>query len=56
MINPGEFKRFLKILPKCDIDVILEAKGKDMALLKLQEDLHSGTGTLSVTVEGEIAE
>lgn len=55
MTNPGEFKRFLKILPKCDIDVILEAKRKDMALLKLQEDLHSGTGTLSVTVEGEIA-
>ncbi len=54
MINPRDFKRFLKILPKCDIDVVLEAKGKDMALLKLQEDLHSVTGVLKVTAEGDI--
>jgi UV DNA damage endonuclease len=54
MINPRDFKRFLKIVPKCDIDVVLEAKGKDMALLKLQEDLHSVTGVLKVTAEGDI--
>jgi UV DNA damage endonuclease len=54
MINPRDFKRFLKILPKCDIDVILEAKGKDMALLKLQKDLHFVTGILKITAEGDI--
>jgi UV DNA damage endonuclease len=54
MINPRDFKRFLKILPRCDIDVILEAKGKDMVLLKLQEDLHSATAMLNVSAEGDI--
>jgi UV DNA damage endonuclease len=54
MINPRDFRRFLKIIPKCDIDVILEAKGKDTALLKLQEDLHSAKATLNVTTEGDI--
>ena len=51
MINAGDFRRFLNMLPDCNVDFILEAKAKDKALLKLREDLHSGTGMLDVTVE-----
>jgi UV DNA damage endonuclease len=40
MINSTEFIRFLKTLPERDADVMLEAKGKDKALLRLREDLQ----------------
>ena len=36
MIDANDFKRFLKILPDRNIDLILEAKAKDKALLKLR--------------------
>ncbi len=39
MINPTGFIKFLKILPKCDVDVMLETKSKDKALLKLRKIL-----------------
>jgi UV DNA damage endonuclease len=41
MINSTEFIRFLKTLPQRDADVMLEAKRKDRALLKLRENLQS---------------
>jgi len=39
MINAGDFIRFLEILPERDVDIMLEAKSKDRALLKLRKSL-----------------
>lgn len=38
-INAGDFIRFLETLPKHDVDIMLEAKSKDKALLKLRKSL-----------------
>jgi UV DNA damage endonuclease len=40
MIDVRDFTRFIGSLPRCTVDVILEAKAKDKALLKLRRDLH----------------
>ena len=39
MINAREFNRFLRTLPRQDVDVMLEAKSKDKALLELRRTL-----------------
>jgi len=45
MINAGEFKRFLRTLPRQDVDVMLEAKSKDKALLELRRTLLTQRST-----------
>ena len=40
MIDVRDFIRFIDVLPRCTVDVILEAKGKDRALLRLRRDLQ----------------
>ncbi len=39
MINSKQFIRFLKRLPNHDVDIMLEAKSKDKALLRLRKIL-----------------
>ena len=38
-VNPFEFATFLRAVPGLDADVMLEAKAKDLALLRLRRDL-----------------
>ncbi len=38
--QPFEFITFMRTLDDCDFDVMLEAKSKDLALLRLQRDLQ----------------
>ncbi len=38
--QPFEFITFMRMLRGCDFDVMLEAKSKDLALLRLQRDLQ----------------
>ncbi|NJM06984.1 UV DNA damage repair endonuclease UvsE [Candidatus Gracilibacteria bacterium] len=38
-INPFEFITFMRSVPHADFDVMLEAKAKDLALLRLRRDL-----------------
>lgn len=38
--QPFEFITFMRMLAACDFDVMLEAKSKDLALLRLQRDLQ----------------
>ena len=40
MIDVRDFTRFIDGLPRCTVDVILEAKAKDRALLRLRRDLQ----------------
>jgi UV DNA damage endonuclease len=51
MIDPNDFKRFLRVLPQTDIDVMLEAKAKDKALLQLRRDLQSRRGVRNIVIE-----
>jgi UV DNA damage endonuclease len=38
-VNPEDFQKFLALNPRPDIDVMIEAKMKDLAVIKLREDL-----------------
>jgi len=38
--HPFEFATFMRIVDEFDFDVMLEAKGKDLAVLRLRSDLH----------------
>lgn len=38
-VNSSDFREFLTINPRLDIDVMIEAKMKDLAVLKLREEL-----------------
>lgn len=38
-VNPFEFAAFLRTVPEAVCDVMLEAKAKDLALVKLRADL-----------------
>ncbi len=40
MIDVRDFTRFIDSLPRCEVDVVLEAKAKDKALLRLRRELH----------------
>lgn len=40
MIDVRDFTRFIDGLPHCTVDIMLEAKAKDRALLKLRRDLQ----------------
>ena len=40
MIDVRDFIRFIDCLPRCTVDIILEAKAKDRALLRLRRDLQ----------------
>jgi len=40
MVDAKDFLHFLNFLPGGNVDVMLEAKAKDKALLKLRRDLH----------------
>ena len=51
MIDPSDFKRFLRVLPQTDIDVMLEAKAKDKALLKLRLDLQSRRSVGNIVID-----
>jgi UV DNA damage endonuclease len=51
MIDIRDFKRFLRALPQRDVDVMLEAKAKDKALLKLRRALHFHSGMRTIIVE-----
>ena len=50
-IDTRDFMRFLKILPKHDIDVMLEAKAKDAALIRLRNELRSRWSLTDVIIE-----
>jgi len=39
MVDPQDFVRFLQLLPRTNIDIMLEAKSKDLALLSLRREL-----------------
>jgi UV DNA damage endonuclease len=42
MVDPIGFEHFVRETPRgLDVDVMLEAKGKDLALLRLREQLAS---------------
>lgn len=46
-IDPARFKRFLiDVVRDAEVDVMLEAKAKDLALLRLREELGLSPGTL----------
>ena len=51
MIDSRSFIRFLRILPRRDVSIVLEAKAKDRALLRLRQDLQSRTVMHRVIME-----
>jgi len=46
MIDVQDFLRFLKAMPSRNVDLMFEAKGKDLALLRLREQLSARRNTL----------
>jgi len=58
-VNPFEFVHFLGAADGLVFDVMLEAKGKDLALLRLRRDLpryvpeHAGRFGLELVAEAE---
>jgi UV DNA damage endonuclease len=37
--NPFEFCTFMRMIPECEFDIMLESKAKDLALIRLRPDL-----------------
>jgi UV DNA damage endonuclease len=46
MVDPRDFVRFLRLLPRTNVDVMLEAKSKDLALLTLRRKLTAYSRSL----------
>jgi UV DNA damage endonuclease len=47
-IHPFEFISFMRLMSKAEFDVMLEAKGKDLALIRLRNDLVRYAGDVAV--------
>lgn len=52
-VNPFEFITFMRVVPDLDFDVMLEAKAKDLALLRLRRDLPRYAPDVAARFEAE---